>query len=286
MRLDLQPGGGHLRLDRTSALDLAAFVVGGVDLSPGSAIPSDGDPRIDHALQGFFFTCGPEHIRHPEPAGDGQAHYPLHGSMAGTAVPPSACRAEPGAVEARFEVPLADGGTAEIERRWSVGADGWVALSDRVTNVGPAPFSPMCMYHINLAGRLLGEDTVVAGLMLPGGMLPWRFGEGESAHVCLPAAGSSSAGEARILLGPIPGLKGRMLEVRYPTDTLPFFQMWRCQRDGADVLSLEPVSHRIAKRPALEAAGELPLLQPGGSIAYRLAFRIIDEAPHGGTAAG
>jgi hypothetical protein len=79
---------GYLLFDRSSALDIAAFVVAGIDLSPGDAIPSDGDPRIDRALAGFLFTCGPEHIRHPEPVagrGDG-ARYPLHGSLAGTPV--------------------------------------------------------------------------------------------------------------------------------------------------------------------------------------------------------
>ena len=40
----------HVLFDRLSALDIAAFVVDGVDLSPGAAIPSDGDVRIDRAL--------------------------------------------------------------------------------------------------------------------------------------------------------------------------------------------------------------------------------------------
>ncbi|MFP5078146.1 DUF4432 family protein [Rhizobium sp. YIM 134829] len=285
MRMTMTPGAaemtpgaaeGHLLLDPSSALDLAAFVVDGVDLSPGSAIPSDGDPRIDHALKGFLFTCGPEHIRHPEPIAAGRGSdtgaYPLHGSLAGTRVAERDILSTPTASEARFSCRLADGGEAEIWRRWSIGAGGWVHLDDRITNIGSSAFPAMCMYHVNLGGSLLGAETRVSGGMLPEGGLPWRFGEGESAHVCLPAA--SSNGEAQVRLGPIPALGQRSLELRFATDSLPFFQMWRCQRGGADVLSLEPVSHRIAKRPALAEAGELPALLPGRSISYALAFRV------------
>ena len=61
------------------ALDVASAVFQGVDIAPGSAIPSDGDPRIDRALPGFLFTCGPDHIRHPVPiegAADGLVRRP------------------------------------------------------------------------------------------------------------------------------------------------------------------------------------------------------------------
>jgi hypothetical protein len=50
--------------------------------------------------------------------------------------------------------------------------------------------------------------------------------------------------------------------------------MWRCQRGGANVVSIEPASHRLAKRPELAANGELGLLQPGRSREYRLAFAV------------
>jgi hypothetical protein len=83
-----RPGEFQILLDRQSALDIGAFVVDGLDISPGAAIPSDGDRRIDQALQGFFFTCGPDHIRHPEPIDgfDDGRRFPLHGSLCGTPV--------------------------------------------------------------------------------------------------------------------------------------------------------------------------------------------------------
>jgi hypothetical protein len=50
--------------------------------------------------------------------------------------------------------------------------------------------------------------------------------------------------------------------------------MWRCQRGSGDVISIEPVSHRIARRTELAAAGEMPMLAPGEAIEYGLAFQI------------
>lgn len=274
-------GEGEFRilLDRQSALDIGAFVVDGVDISPGIAIPSDGDRRIDHALQGFFFTCGPDHIRHPEPieADAGGRRFPLHGSLCATPVGETrmAEEGEASGCSAQTDVQLAGGGTARVTRRWSISPEtSEVMLADRVTNTGDSAFAPMLMYHMNIGGWLMGEHTRISGAMFPERTRPWRFSEGESAHFCLPAAASAEDGWASVTLGPFEALSGRSLTVRFSTDTLPYLQMWRCQRGSADVVSIEPVSHRIAKRTELAAAGEMPLLQPGESIDYALAFRI------------
>jgi len=268
----------QILLDRQSALDIGAFVVDGVDLSPGIAIPSDGDRRIDHALQGFFFTCGPDHIRHPEPiaAGEGEK-YPLHGSFCGTPVTHTrmASEKEPLGCSAEMELRLADGAMARMSRRWTIDAETReVMLSDKMTNIGETPFAPMLMYHMNIAGRLLDDDTHIGGSMFAGEKQAWRFGDGESAHFCVPATPGSDGGWAQVALGPFAALAGRSLIVRFSVATLPFLQMWRCQRGKADVISIEPVSHRLASRAELSAAGEMPLLQPGKAIDYALAFRI------------
>ncbi|MDQ0320975.1 hypothetical protein QO002_003113 [Pararhizobium capsulatum DSM 1112] len=269
-------GNFHILLDRQSALDIAAFVVDGIDLSPGEAIPSDGDPRIDHSLRGFLFTCGLEHIRHPEPMESGDGLYPLHGSLSGTLVlnsEMSGAEHAPGC-SAVIELDLAGGGRARLERCWSINADrGDVHLHDRLTNIGDQPFPPMIMYHINIGGWLLAEDTEITADALGGQTWPWRFGDGESAHFCLPA-GVDSEGWSAIALGPFHALSGRSLHVRFATATLPFLQMWRCQRGDADVISIEPVSHRIAKRPDLAEGGELVPLMPSATIEYELAFRV------------
>ncbi|MCV9961055.1 DUF4432 family protein [Pararhizobium sp. BT-229] len=266
-------------LDRQSALDIGAFVVDGVDISPGTAIPSDGDRRIDHALQGFFFTCGPDHIRHPEAVegfDDGRT-FPLHGSLCGTPVSRTEMSGpdEPRGCFGETEVRLANGGTALVSRRWRIGdGESEVLLPDRVTNTGLEPFAPMLMYHMNIGGRLLGNDTHISGTMFGDEQRPWRFGDGESAHFCVPAAPTARDGWAEVTLGPFEALAGRSLTVRFSTATLPFLQMWRCQRGSADVISIEPVSHRIAKRSELAAAGDMPMLAPGETIDYAVAFRI------------
>lgn len=268
----------QILLDRQSALDIGAFVLDGVDLSPGVTIPSDGDRRIDHALQGFFFTCGPDHIRHPEPIAAGEGgKYPLHGSLCGTAVTHSrmAYEGEVPGCSAEMELRLADGAMARMSRRWTIDADtNEVALSDRITNIGETPFAPMLMYHMNIAGRLLDDDTHIGGSMLGDEKQSWRFGDGESAHFCVSAMPGADEGWAQVALGPFAALSGRSLVVRFSTATLPFLQMWRCQRGAADLISIEPASHRLASRTELSAAGEMPLLQPGEAIDYALAFRV------------
>jgi hypothetical protein len=267
---------GHLLFDRSSALDIAAFVTAGIDLSPGDAIPSDGDPRIERALSGFLFTCGPDHIRHPEPIegrGD-RVRYPLHGSLAGTPVSRTEMSPDGLRCSAVTEVDLACGGRAAIERVWQVDGNGQgVMLEDRVVNIGASAFAPMMMYHMNIAGRLLGDETRIESASLEGGSLGWWFDEGESAHFCRTAVAGDDRW-AEVSLSALPGLQGRGLHVRFPTTTLPFLQMWRCQRGRANVISIEPASHRLAKRVDLSAGGELDLIAPGQSRDYALSFRV------------
>lgn len=265
----------HLLFDRSSALDIAAFVVDGTDLSPGSAIPSDGDARIDHALAGFLFTCGPDHIRHPEPVEgrDGGRRYPLHGSLVGTPVIRAETSADGTRCAALTEVELACGGNAAVERRWYVSENGQsVMLEDRVANIGASAFAPMMMYHMNIGGRLLGPETHIVSPSLESGSLPWQFAEGESAHFCIPAVGEE--GWSEVSLTSLPGLGGRRLAVRFRMDTLPFLQMWRCQRGRANVISIEPASHRLAKRVELAASRELGVIEPGQSRTYALGFAV------------
>lgn len=272
-------GDFQILLDRQSALDIGAFVVDGIDLAPGTAIPSDGDRRIDHALQGFFFTCGPDHIRHPEPIeGDEDGRtYPLHGSLCGTPVgetrmsPPD----EPAGCTAQTEVALASGGKVNVLRRWSVDADtAEVTLLDRVTNTGDEPFAPMLMYHMNIGGWLADAETQICGTMFGDEKRHWRFGEGERGLLCVTATTGAEDGWAQVVLGPFAALAGRSLAVRFFTGTLPFLQMWRCQIGAANVIGIEPVSHRLAKRTELAASAEMPMLAPGETIEYALVFQI------------
>ncbi|MBB4105097.1 DUF4432 family protein [Allorhizobium borbori] len=266
--------GPVILLDPTSVLDIGKVFVGCVDVSPGRAIPDDGDPRIDHSLEGFLFTCGPDHIRHPEPvegAGEG-VRYPLHGSFSASPAENVVMHRVGDDALCCGEVPvrLANGGHARLYRRWRIdGVTGAVSLEDRLVNDGDRPFAPMLMYHMNLAARLFDPGTRLSGAMLEGGALPWAFGEGDGGVFCVAAG---NAGEAKVRLGPVASLSGLSLTVGFSTKTLPFLQVWRNQSAPANVLGIEPASHRWTKRPDLAAAGELVPLQPSEAVEYRLSF--------------
>ncbi|MBX9456025.1 MAG: DUF4432 family protein [Rhizobium sp.] len=268
--------GPDLQLDLTSALDIGSCRLDGVELSPGRAVPDDGDPRILHAVGGFLFTCGPDHIRHPEPiAGSSGRKYPLHGSMAATRPEIIAHdRAETTEeVIARIIVRMAQGGEAEILRTWRMdGATGEVMLVDRLTNIGQQKFPPMLMYHMNIGAHLFDDETMLSGSMFDAGGMSWTFGEGDGHVFCVPARTEPGDEFARVVLGPIAPLGGKSLHVRFATDTLSHLQMWRNQASPAHVLGIEPVSHPWMKRGELSEAGLMPLLAPGEFRIYRLSF--------------
>ncbi|MFA7416263.1 MAG: DUF4432 family protein [Rhizobium sp.] len=269
--------GPRLTLDQSSVLDIGACVVEGVDLSPGRAIPDDGDPRIDHSLDGFLFTCGPDHIRHPEPVGEGRGTYPLHGSFSSHPAEILSFETVEGNAEARavVSVRLADGGSARLERLWRIdGKTGEVRLSDRVTNSGETPFPAMLMYHMNIGARHFDDGVRLEGAMLDGGGLPWAFGEDPGGVFCVLAA---EEGEpwAEVRLGPIRAIGGKTLRVRFRTGTLPFLQVWRNQQAPANVLGIEPVSHRWEPRGELARRGELSPLTPGECRDYALSFAFV-----------
>ena len=267
-----------LALDPASVLDVRDAVFHGVNLAPGSAIPSDGDPRIDRALPGFLFTCGPDHIRHPEPieGADGRL-YPLHGSL--SSHPARDILIEEDADEAvctgRVPVTLATGETAELFRRWRADrATGLIALDDRMTNSGGQSWPTAAMYHININTRLFDGSTMLSGAMLDGGVLRWRFAEGDMSIFCVPAFETAVDGWAEIAIGPLPALAGRSLHIRFRTDTLPYLQVWRNQSPGCHVMGIEPVSNRLASRAELIATGEMKDLAPGDGVDYALTFAV------------
>jgi hypothetical protein len=270
--------GPVIHLDESSVLDIGTCLVAGVDIAPGRAIPDDGDPRIDHSLEGFLFTCGPDHIRHPQPiAGrsDG-ARYPLHGSFSSNPAEILFWDAQGDAdCHAQIRVSRADGGEAVLERHWRIDAEtGEVWLSDRVVNTEDRPLPFFHMYHMNIGAWLFDDGVKLSGSMIEGGSLPWNFGPEPGSVFCVPAR---EEGEpwAEVVLGPIAALGGLSLKVRFRTDTLPYLQVWRNQKAPAHVLGIEPVSHRLASRAELEEAGEFVILHPGQSIEYGLCFSFV-----------
>ncbi len=174
--------GPKLTLDEGSVLDIGACIVDGNNLAPGRAIPDDGDPRIDHSLEGFLFTCGPDHIRHPQPmsgAFEGK-RYPLHGSFSSHPAKVLWTRFEDGNAECRADIDIvtAEHRTARLERHWRIdGATGEVSLTDRVVNTTIEAMPVFLMYHMNVGGKWFDDGVRLSGRMLENGGFPWTFGE-------------------------------------------------------------------------------------------------------------
>jgi hypothetical protein len=271
--------GPKLTLDEGSVLDIGACIVDGNNLAPGRAIPDDGDPRIDHSLEGFLFTCGPDHIRHPQPmsgAFEGK-RYPLHGSFSSHPAKVLWTRFEDGNAECRADIDIvtAEHRTARLERHWRIdGATGEVSLTDRVVNTTIGAMPVFLMYHMNVGGKWFDDGVRLSGRMLENGGFPWTFGEELGGLFCVPA---TAKGEdwSEVCLGPIAAIGGKSLRVRFGTDTLPFLQVWRNQRAPAHVLGIEPVSHRLTSRAELQEAGEFNILQPGEARSFALNFAFV-----------
>jgi hypothetical protein len=270
--------GPRLMLDETSVLDIGGCIVEGIDIAPKRAIPDDGDPRIDHSLEGFLFTCGPDHIRHrqPIPGIDGKI-YPLHGSASGYPAKVLWTTFENGNAECRADIDITtvEGLPQRIERLWQIdGATGEVSLEDRVVNTSDETVPTFLMYHMNTGGKWLDGGTRLEGRMLDAGGFPWTFGEEPGGIFCVEAPATED-GFAEIRLGPIAAVGGKTLRVRVRADTLPYLQIWRNQKAPADIVGIEPVSHRWVLRHELEAAGEFNLLKPGESHSYGLRFAFV-----------
>lgn len=271
--------GPRLMLDETSLMDIGGCLLGDVDIAPKTAVPDDGDARISHSVQGFLFTCGPDHIRHRDPIPgrtDGKV-FPLHGSAAGHAANVLWTKFENGNAECRADIDLTtvEGLPARIERRWFIdGKTGETHLNDRVINTSDRTVPTFLMYHMNVGGRWFDAATRLEGTMLEGGGFPWRFGDELGDLFCVEAPATVD-GLAEVRLGPIAAIGGKTLRVRVQAETLPHLQVWRNQKAPADVLGIEPVSHRWVSRSELEAAGEFVLLKPGESRNYGLSFAFV-----------
>lgn len=271
--------GPRLMLDETSVLDIGGCIVEGVDIAPKRAIPDDGDPRIDHSLEGFLFTCGPDHIRHRDPIpdrSDGKV-FPLHGSASGHAARVLWTKFENGHAECRADIDITtvEGLPQRLERLWRIdGTTGEVQLDDRIVNTSDRTVPTFLMYHMNTGGKWLDAGTRLEGGMLEGGGFAWTFGEEHGGIFCVEAPGGED-GFAEIRLGPIAAIGGRTLRVRFRSDTLPYLQVWRNQRAPANVIGIEPVSHRWVSRSELEANSEFNWLKPGESRSYALRFAFV-----------
>ncbi|TNB46587.1 DUF4432 family protein [Martelella lutilitoris] len=268
--------GPRVFLDPTSVMDIAGCVVAGIDIAPKRAIPDDGDARIDHSLEGFLFTCGPDHIRHPEPVeGDEGRFFPLHGSASGNAAAVKSLEISDMGAECVCHVPVktATGGDMLIERQWTLnGASGVLELTDTVINKSDRPLPAMMMYHINFGAKHLDDGVRLESQSLPEKSLPWRFGDGDHGIFCVPAVAGED-GWSATHFGPIAALGGLSFHLEVDTATLPFLQIWRNQEAPAHIVGIEPASHRWTSRRKLAEEGALEPLLPDEARTFRLRIR-------------
>jgi hypothetical protein len=167
-----------------------------------------------------------------------------------------------------------------------LGAMGFV-VEDEVTNDGSNRQPHLLLYHLNLGWPLLGADTRVE---IPSSSVHPRDDAARG------ALGEWSQGSA-----PVPGWQeqvlrhdfdrdlvrvsvrelrtGLALHLDLDTRQLPHLFQWRQFGRGEYVLGIEPANAPvITGRGEARGAGELPLLEPGESRRYRLAFELEPPA--------
>lgn len=293
--IEVETGGGlsfDVLADRT--LDLGQARYRGVPVAwigpngyrspflPG--VPEHGHSPMERGLAGLMITCGFEHARlpvsRPRPPGFLDAHHPLHGSIPFTPADEVNARLDVEAgmlrVEGRVTQFILDGPSYELRRAIAAPLGGAIIeVSDTVTNIGFAPAPVMALYHFNFGWPAVAdgarfEQRDADGAWRGAALTPLR---GEPArHVdCAPSLARDGRAAAR-LAGPHVGV-----EIDYDAAALPHLQSWRRTEPGLNVFSIEPVTHRLAPRAELEAAGDLRALAPGET--WRATFRIAFSAP-------
>jgi hypothetical protein len=198
--------GPRLMLDETSLMDIGGCVVEGIDIAPKEAVPDDGDARISHSVQGFLFTCGPDHIRHRDTIpgrSDGKV-YPLHGSAAGHAAKVLWTKFENGNAECRADIDivtvegLAGPHRAALVHRRPDGRGASERQGDQHQRPDGADLPDVPHEYRR---QMVRRWTRLEGAMLEGGGFPWRFGK-DGDIFCVEAPATEN-GLAEVRLGPI-----------------------------------------------------------------------------------
>lgn len=254
-------------LDRGQALDLRHVLVSGVDLAPGLQAPCQPDGLIGRALQGFMFTCGPDHIRQAAKGMGPGGHirvWPQHGSLL-RAPPCEVIRHEDG-LATQITISLPCGGRARLCRRWRMDPSRQgVTLTDCLENCGTSDWAPMIMYHLNFGGgQLTRATTLVAGRRKT--PVPMAM---EERHCCLPAPS-----DRRVRIAPLASVPAGV-EIGF--SGLDWLQTWRHRGRHGDVFSVEPASHD--RRPREQLGPALTTLRPGEGREYRLCLRVPAMLP-------
>ena len=169
----------------------------------------------------------------------------------------------------------------ELHRRVEIPIGGTlIDITDRVINRGFACAEHMILYHLNLGYPLLdqGSRFVAPVVDTMGWDEPSELNRAASActpgivgeeylfgHTVSTRDGWTTAALVHPLLA-----NGLYCAVRYRPDTLPHLWQWVSLRPGSFVMGIEPANSDIRGRVAARQAGNLPLLEPGEEVTYRV----------------
>lgn len=278
------------------ALDIAACTMNGLSLawmSPaGNVHPAyyeaSGAGWLRSFPGGLLTTCGLDQFG--APSSDQGESYGLHGRIGNTPAEQVSYRAYWSGDEYLLEI---SGemrqarlfGENLVLRRQILSRLGSniIEIADSVTNEGFTPQPHMILYHCNPGFPLVSPQS---RLDIPAGRTHARdaFAQEGLAHwqqFDAPTADYAEQvfrHEATATDGWVtvtvenPALR---LQIAYEQENLPHLFQWKMMGQGAYVLGIEPAnSSAIQGRSFARSSGDLPVLQPGETVEYRLRFSV------------
>lgn len=293
-RLRLVNGSGiEVELHPDRGLDIGQVSVDGIPVAwltgAGIAAPAFYNPAGAEWLRtfggGFLTTCGLDTFG--PPSHDQGKDFGQHGRISAAPARMITTSTENGVVvvEGIMQQSALHGENLTLRRRVSsaIGSDTFT-VDDVVTNEGPAEQPHMILYHVNLGWPLLEEGAV---LSIPSQEIVPRDpvtaeGLATSSTITAPTPDAPE----RVFLHTFDGSGHRdvtlenhrlgiALEMRFDLATLPVMYQWSLFREGSNVLGLEPANCAgVHGRAQTRADGNLPILQPGESVSYRIDFRL------------
>ncbi|HWM17849.1 MAG TPA: aldose 1-epimerase family protein [Microbacterium sp.] len=293
-RLRLVNGGGiEVDVHPDRGLDLGQVTVDGVPVAwiapPGITAPEAYEPEGNGWLRtfggGLLATCGLDTFGPPSvDAGDVLGQHGRIGTQKATIVRAEAT-SEGVVVEGVVRQSAVFGENLVLRRRiTSAAGSDTVRIEDTVTNESFHEQPIMVLYHMNLGWPLLGDDTTVtvpASRTTPRDADAERGLEGRS-EVGPPVADFREQVFVHeletedviqvVVANPQNGLE---FALAISGAQLPCVYQWKMVGQGHYVLGIEPANTpNVFGRAAARAAGQLPVLAPGGSVDYTVEFRL------------
>jgi galactose mutarotase-like enzyme len=293
-RLRVINGSGiEIDLHPDRSLDLGQVSLDGIPIAwmraAGISAPAFYNPAGSEWLRtfggGFLTTCGLDTFG--PPSNDQGREFGQHGRISASPARMITTSSENSAVvvEGLMRQSSLHGENLTLRRRVSsaVGSDTF-QVDDVVTNEGSAEAPHMILYHVNLGWPLVEEG---AALTIPSANVEPRDrvaakGLESRNEIMPPAAGNEEQvflhtfdrhGRGEVSLDN--HRVGVGLTMRFDLAQLPLMYQWNMFTDGSYVLGLEPANCRgVLGRAQTRADGNLPILQPGESVSYRIEFQL------------